>query len=760
MKANLNRIASLFLLSTLVFATALAEPNIPSLPAPPVKAQQDPPKSQSVADLVASLEAKLSTANDELTAAMNLNPGSGDGKVAENDEILERRYDLQQIARGYQREIDTLSKVQHFQQSLDQLEEEMSRWKGLSHQPPFSFLMVDALREAVRFQTTHVEALQSIVSFMEQEMIRRKDSLKEATGKLRQANEHLESQETPRKIWLRDSQSIRTRLAEVRVETLEMEQKAVNLEKADAQQRLDFANTQLKAVNGQIAFPDADKEQTRRRLQFEKEKLQKEMDLVHPLAQTARQALADSQGKTDDSETEDSLLLQREQTENTLILVQVLNRLIDNVVLRLNLWELRWSDANQYDMAKLEKSYGYIERVHLDIQPIREHLQERLKLTSTQLFETDKQLLDPASTVAASQNQKLRVLFNERVSIYQRLLEGLDITDHLLDLWQQDLDDKHARAPFIDRSLDLLAGAEDMAGNVWAFELFAVEDSIEVEGQTITGKRSVTLGKVITALLILVVGLWFAGLVTRFVETQAVNRNLVEVSTARIGRRWIMFLIGLFLLVISLLMVKIPLTVFAFTGGAVAIGLGFGMQNLLKNLISGLMLLLERPFRPGDLIEVNGMRGRVIDIGMRSSHIRDGNGIETLIPNSTFIEENVTNWTLSSQSVRIAVKVGVAYGSNPQEVTEILLNTAERHGLVQDKPAPDVVFEDFGSDALIFGLYVWVEIKMGVDWRVIASDLRYMLYKTLTSKGVVLAFPQRDIHLDASQPLPVRILKE
>ena len=136
----------------------------------------------------------------------------------------------------------------------------------------------------------------------------------------------------------------------------------------------------------------------------------------------------------------------------------------------------------------------------------------------------------------------------------------------------------------------------------------------------------------------------------------------------------------------------------------------------------------------------------------------DGNGIETLIPNSTFVEENVTNWTLSSQSVRIAVKLGVAYDSPVQKLTELLLETAIRHGLVQDKPAPQVLFEDFGSDALQFGLYVWVEIKRDVDWRNIASDLRFMIHKTLSANGIVMAFPQRDIHVDAAQPLQVRLL--
>ncbi|MDZ4151133.1 mechanosensitive ion channel, partial [Methylicorpusculum sp.] len=132
--------------------------------------------------------------------------------------------------------------------------------------------------------------------------------------------------------------------------------------------------------------------------------------------------------------------------------------------------------------------------------------------------------------------------------------------------------------------------------------------------------------------------------------------------------------------------------------------------------------------------------------------------IETLIPNSTFIEEKVTNWTLSNQSVRIAVKIGVAYGSPVQEVTDILREAAERHGLIEDKPPPQILFEDFGSDALIFGLYVWLELSPEVDWRVVASDLRYIINKKFAARGISMAFPQRDVHLDINQPLDIRVL--
>jgi small-conductance mechanosensitive channel len=261
-----------------------------------------------------------------------------------------------------------------------------------------------------------------------------------------------------------------------------------------------------------------------------------------------------------------------------------------------------------------------------------------------------------------------------------------------------------------------------------------------------------------TAVLILVIGLWLSGRLARGAERFVVRRFDVEPNLARITRRWVLAFTFIVLVVFSLVSVKIPLTVFAFLGGAVAIGVGFGMQNLLKNLMSGLMLLSERPFRPGDIVEVGGVRGTVTDINVRSSTIRDGNGIETLVPNSTFIEQNVTNWTYTSRRVRQTIKVGVAYGSPTREVSDLLLQAVDRHGLVLKEPKPQVQFEDFGADALMFGLYYWLELKPGVESPTVASDLRFMIEKTLTENGVGIAFPQRDVHLDAARPLPVQIV--
>jgi len=138
--------------------------------------------------------------------------------------------------------------------------------------------------------------------------------------------------------------------------------------------------------------------------------------------------------------------------------------------------------------------------------------------------------------------------------------------------------------------------------------------------------------------------------------------------------------------------------------------------------------------------------------------VRDVQGIETLIPNSTLVEQNVTNWTYSSKRVRFSVKVGVAYGSPTRRVSEILAAVAGRNSHVLASPAPVVVFEDFAADALLFSLDFWVEVHPGVEARVVASEMRHLIDEALSEAGVVIAFPQRDVHLDTAGPLPVQLV--
>jgi small-conductance mechanosensitive channel len=208
----------------------------------------------------------------------------------------------------------------------------------------------------------------------------------------------------------------------------------------------------------------------------------------------------------------------------------------------------------------------------------------------------------------------------------------------------------------------------------------------------------------------------------------------------------------------TLNLARIPLTVFAFLGGALAIGVGFGMQTILKNLISGLIVLFERKVRVGDVVDVDGVTGTVTEVDVRSTTVRQSNGVETMLPNSTLLENKVTNWTYTSPEIRSVVKVGVAYGSPVRQVADVMLAAAAEHGLVLDEPAPNVLFEDFGDSALVFALYYWVRLGPKTGAAQIASDLRFMLDRRFAEVGVVMAFPKRDLHLDSARPLQVELV--
>jgi small-conductance mechanosensitive channel len=158
----------------------------------------------------------------------------------------------------------------------------------------------------------------------------------------------------------------------------------------------------------------------------------------------------------------------------------------------------------------------------------------------------------------------------------------------------------------------LVSDAGSFLHKFWSFEVFTAEDTITVDGQKITGRRSVTIGKLVMAVFILVAGYWITGLISRVIEPIIVQRLKIEVNQANLIRRWLRAAMVLCLVLFSLVSVKIPLTVFAFAGGALAIGLGFGMQTILKNLVSGLIILFERPFRVGDVLDVGGQQGDVV----------------------------------------------------------------------------------------------------------------------------------------------------
>ncbi len=237
------------------------------------------------------------------------------------------------------------------------------------------------------------------------------------------------------------------------------------------------------------------------------------------------------------------------------------------------------------------------------------------------------------------------------------------------------------------------------------------------------------------------------------------RRTRLDAGAATAFQSLSFYLLLVIFFLFALRTVNIPLTAFTILGGAFAIGIGFGSQNILNNFISGLILLAERPIKVGDIVEIDRTQGRVERIGARSTRVCTFDNTHIIVPNSAFLERNVVNWTLSDDVIRTHVDVGVAYGSPTREVDRLIHRALAEHGQILDDPEPLVLFTAFGDNALEFRAYFWIRVHASTNKLRIESDVRYRIDHLFRDAGVSIAFPQRDVHLDADRPIPVRLVQ-
>lgn len=257
----------------------------------------------------------------------------------------------------------------------------------------------------------------------------------------------------------------------------------------------------------------------------------------------------------------------------------------------------------------------------------------------------------------------------------------------------------------------------------------------------------VTVAQLLAVPLVLVIGylltLWLVGYLSNRLSKNQVNLNVIYLV-----KRIIYIIASIVIFITVLDIINVPLTAFAFVSGALAIGVGFGAQNIINNFISGWILMWERPIGIGDFLEVDNTKGTVAEINTRSTRIRRVDGVEMLIPNSKILENTVVNWFLIDRAIRTNVRVGVAYGSDVSLVHKLFLETVTSQLEVQAVPEPVVLFDDFGDNALMFDAFFWVNATPGRDLRVVRSNIRFALTKAFEDNKIVVAYPQRDVHID------------
>jgi small-conductance mechanosensitive channel len=282
---------------------------------------------------------------------------------------------------------------------------------------------------------------------------------------------------------------------------------------------------------------------------------------------------------------------------------------------------------------------------------------------------------------------------------------------------------------------------------IWEYEL------LKVAGEP------VQVNQVAAAIIVMIVGLLFARIMTRTIGARVRRRAPQRVNVVAVLEKIVFDVLAIVIVLMAMNIAGIPIGIFAFLGGALAIGLGFGAQNLFNNFISGLIITFEQPMRIGDLIEVGNHLGNVKHVGARCTLIRRTDGVDVLVPNSYLLENALVNWTLSDQLMRTSVTVGIAYGSPTRTAAKLIRQAVEEQQDVLKDQEIIVIFDEFGDNALNFEVFFWTTTEREMLLRKLRSDIRYRIDDLFREAQIVIAFPQRDVHLDAVAPIDVRVVQ-
>ncbi|MCH8170523.1 MAG: mechanosensitive ion channel family protein [Bacteroidetes bacterium] len=273
----------------------------------------------------------------------------------------------------------------------------------------------------------------------------------------------------------------------------------------------------------------------------------------------------------------------------------------------------------------------------------------------------------------------------------------------------------------------------------------AIKDFLNIHIVTIGGNH-LTLWTIIYFLFLAFILLYFTKKLKNWIVHKLLKKSKIDIGVRLAVGTIIRYLILTLGFIIVIQTVGIDLSTLTILFGALGVGIGFGLQNITNNFVSGIIILFERPIKVGDRIELEDIEGDVIKISLRSTTIVTNDNISVIVPNSKFISSTIINWSHNDRNVRFNIPVGVSYGSDPEKVKSLLLEVAEGENTVLKNPLPDVIFNEFADSSLNFSLRVWTQKHITTP-QVLKSKLYFQIFKIFKENGIEIPFPQRDVHL-------------
>lgn len=704
-----------------------------------------------------ALPEKRAAVQEQLRVAQQVLRESDEDTVISPSVDTEKVGLLKQLDLVYAQQESTLARTKELEAALAKAKDAKKDLEdnGLQEPKPYSFFLQESLQDALVSNREQLKSVSTTMESVTQSLARAKEAA-DAKEKQRRLAKEKAAADTSGSDEAASSYELAKResdIAAAKVETRKSELANIKLEQETLQIQSEFYAEKLRRIAHEVTFSEEDlKERLRELTKMEKDITRRskendaEMSILMSEWGKARQLLYKAEKANQTTEA-----LQAEVKAKKFAHSLLSNRAEyftnqGTCVQRLRgVWDRRYRVATgEFETADLSEWRNEVKDLLEDItaenalydnrrEELRKKLADGKRVASEDGdSEVDRQI--------AYQGQAIR----DQIEFVNDHLARLDATARIANKLANEIRDRTSHF-----------SVAEWAGVIWNKVVFVWEYELTEPEED---QPALRVSSVVFGLLLLVLGYRFSRKISSIFGTQVLPRFGINDGGAAALQSLSFYALLFTSTLMALKLVSVPLTLFTFLGGAAAIGIGFGSQSILNNFISGLILLTEQPVRVGDLIELGGLVGCVESIGMRSTRIRTGSMQEIIIPNSSFLENNVINWTLTDTVIRCNIDVGVAYGSPTRDVAKWLKRSAEEHGLVLGKPEPFVWFAGFGDNSLNFELYFYITIRTLAERRRIESDLRFMIDQNFREAGICIAFPQRDLHLDTQRPLEVRML--
>lgn len=688
---------------------------------------------------------------------------------------IERQNYLQKQYDGYAQSVDTLKDMRRLNDKLALTQKERDTWAPPPGSPPWKISIADDLRLAIlqaEFQGRHLD--QRLI-ILDQEIEDWRKERTKAEIDLRQSTGRSDSVTAPAPgaaAGPQHTDSAKRHLESINLSLSNalLDRDLVSTERQITTLKLSILNKTWAFYDNQFVYSDDDLKNTLSELdkkiaalRAQEQQAGTKINRTLDQAATAR-AKIDQIERTPNASAES--LTQAKQNwrmADTIAQAARIERekyraLIDLNSILIQMWTLRHqiyaSEKESVDFNEIKiKQQSLIRRLDQGLQYLTQMIAER----SQSSFELSEQLKSAKDSAEREYIKNLMKPVVEEIDNTREVYSEVGRVRQMLQITDEEITGHESKRSFSQILGTFKTQAWSIGKSIWNYEIIAIDDVMLVDGREVKIKRSVTIGKSIGALTILIVGFMVITRIIRRTLELAVSKGNLGVSKSVVIGRWMAIIAGISLIITAFNLVEIPLSAFAFFGGALAIGVGFGTQNLLKNLISGVMLLIEKPIRIGDLVEVDGVTGTVTSIGIRFSTIHGSQGTDTLIPNSSLVEHKLVNWTYSTPDVRKDIRITVGYNSDAKQVQELLLKLSNAHPRVIRTPSPLVTLEDFGDNGLVFNLQCWMKVEAGLNSLEVLSDLRLQILEAFNAAGIDLPYPQRMMQFDKNASIEVRM---